>query len=297
MTVGQKIKKYRIEKKLTQKDLADLLHVTFQTVSKWEKDENEPDIQTLRELAKIFECSLDSLLNEEDVVKEENNDSEPTSNKPATQTIIVHQKELHVCERCKKDIAPTDLEIEEVLVRPRRRGRAAVYRQAYYHRKCLATLNAERQAAEDKEKLEKIKKIKKRCFGWGIFGGVVAFIIALVSFLLNTQYIHPALGVFLSVLIGYSIFSMLYCILCGSYIGDVFFWCAGVSIKFPGIIFTWDLDGIAFLVVMKIFFAILAFSLGIFALAFAICFSALLGGISFPFILIHNNKTNYEDAL
>ena len=44
MTIGQKIKKLRLEKKLTQKDVVDQLRVTFQTVSKWEKDENEPDI-------------------------------------------------------------------------------------------------------------------------------------------------------------------------------------------------------------------------------------------------------------
>ena len=43
MTFGQKLKKLRTEKNLTQKDLADQLHVTFQTVSKWESDINEPD--------------------------------------------------------------------------------------------------------------------------------------------------------------------------------------------------------------------------------------------------------------
>lgn len=35
MTLGAKIKKLRNEKNLTQKDLADQVHVTFQTVSKW----------------------------------------------------------------------------------------------------------------------------------------------------------------------------------------------------------------------------------------------------------------------
>ena len=35
MTLGQKLKKLRTDKGLTQKDLADQLHVTFQTVSKW----------------------------------------------------------------------------------------------------------------------------------------------------------------------------------------------------------------------------------------------------------------------
>ena len=62
MTLGQKIKKLRNDKNLTQKDLADQVHVTFQTVSKWENDENEPDIATLRELSKLFGCTMDYLL-------------------------------------------------------------------------------------------------------------------------------------------------------------------------------------------------------------------------------------------
>ncbi|NLB49170.1 MAG: helix-turn-helix transcriptional regulator [Erysipelotrichia bacterium] len=47
MTFGQKLKKLRTETKITQKDLADELHVTFQTVSKWESDINEPNFSTL----------------------------------------------------------------------------------------------------------------------------------------------------------------------------------------------------------------------------------------------------------
>ena len=48
MTLGQKLKKLRTDKGLTQKDLADQLHVTFQTVSKWESDINEPAFSTLK---------------------------------------------------------------------------------------------------------------------------------------------------------------------------------------------------------------------------------------------------------
>ena len=134
-------------------------------------------------------------------------------------------------------------------------------------------------------------------FGWGIAGGVVAFGIALAIFLCNTQYVHPALGVLFSVLIGYGIFAMLYCIISGSYIGEVFVWCAGLSIKFPGLIFSWDLEGFAWLIAMKILFAVLGFLIGVFALIFAIGFSALLGFVSFPFVLIHNNNNGYADSL
>ena len=84
MTLGQKIKKLRTEKGLTQKDLADDIHVTFQTVSKWENDENEPDVSTIRELAKLFGCTLDYLLSEEEEIKtniKENNEDEKNRGK------------------------------------------------------------------------------------------------------------------------------------------------------------------------------------------------------------------------
>ena len=89
---------------------------------------------------------------------------------------------------------------------------------------------------------------------------------------------------------------MLYCIISGSYIGEVFLWCATASIKFPGLIFTWDIEGFIWVICMKIFFSICAFLFGLLALGFAIAFSATLGFFSFPFVLIHNIHTDYEDA-
>lgn len=68
MTFGQNIKENRLKKGYTQKALADMLNVSFQTVSKWESDINEPDLASLRKLSEIFDCSIDSLLSS----KEEN---------------------------------------------------------------------------------------------------------------------------------------------------------------------------------------------------------------------------------
>ena len=48
---------------------------------------------------------------------------------------------------------------------------------------------------------------------------------------------------------------------------------------------------------MKVLFAILGFLIGVFALIFATVLSATLGGISFPFVLMHNIHTDYEDTL
>ena len=302
MTLGQKIKKLRIEKGLTQKDLADQVHVTFQTVSKWEKDENEPDVSTLRELAKLFGCSMDYLLSEDETETPKEEVVEEPVVAPVeqvTKTIIIHQKELHVCERCKKDIPEDDLVMEQVCTRPAGRGHSAEYRPAYYHKNCLEITKKERAEAAARAKKAKASRSKKLSFGWGIAGGVVALVITLLVLLLAPackEAVHPALAVLLSILAGYGIFAMLYCIISGSYIGEVFVWCAGLSIKFPGLIFSWDLEGFAWLIAMKILFAVLGFLIGVFALLFAIALSAALGMVSFPFVLIHNVRTDYADA-
>ena len=301
MTLGQKIKKLRNEKELTQKDLADQVHVTFQTVSKWEKDENEPDVATLRELAKLFDCSLDYLLSEDDKEEAEKPTEEIVA-APAeqvTKTIIIHQKELHVCRRCNKDIEEEDLAVEH-LTRRESHGRTSSIvpaGEAYYHKECWEQTKAEREEAERKAKAAKTRKAKIKSFGWGIAAGLIAFGIALAIMLVDYQNtVHPALAVLYSFIIGYFIFAMVYCIVSGSYIGDVFLWCATLSIRFPGLIFSWDLEGFIWVIAMKILFAIIGFIVGVLALLLAIVLSVALGGISFPFVLIHNIHNGYEDA-
>ena len=53
----------RTEKGWTQQHLADLLGVTNKTVSKWERNEGYPSIETLLSLSKLFNVSVDILLN------------------------------------------------------------------------------------------------------------------------------------------------------------------------------------------------------------------------------------------
>ncbi len=56
------LKKYRIQKNLTQEEVAEYLGITAQSVSKWERGESYPDITLLPALANIFETSVDLLL-------------------------------------------------------------------------------------------------------------------------------------------------------------------------------------------------------------------------------------------
>ena len=60
--IGDNIRRLRAEKGMTQKEIADRLFVTAQAVSRWENGEVEPSLNTITELAKIFEVSVDELL-------------------------------------------------------------------------------------------------------------------------------------------------------------------------------------------------------------------------------------------
>lgn len=65
MTLGEKLSKLRKEYNYTQEQLADILGVSRQSISKWESDIAYPETEKLIKMGKLFECSMDYLLNEE----------------------------------------------------------------------------------------------------------------------------------------------------------------------------------------------------------------------------------------
>ena len=64
--LGEKIKKYREGKEITQVEVAEVLGVKPATVSKYEAGTLEPNIQSLKKLAELFEISVDELLREDE---------------------------------------------------------------------------------------------------------------------------------------------------------------------------------------------------------------------------------------
>lgn len=60
--INERIAFLRKQKGLTQEQLANLIGVTNQAVSKWESAQCCPDIQLLPDIAKIFEVSIDDLV-------------------------------------------------------------------------------------------------------------------------------------------------------------------------------------------------------------------------------------------
>ena len=62
MTLGQKLKEIRKRFGLSQESLAEIMNVSRQAITKWESDEGLPDVSNLQELSKVFNLTVDYLL-------------------------------------------------------------------------------------------------------------------------------------------------------------------------------------------------------------------------------------------
>ena len=78
MEIGNKIMNLRKKKGLSQEELAEKIGVTRQTISKWELGETSPDLKQSKELSKVFNISLDELVDNDikDVVIEKVSNTE-----------------------------------------------------------------------------------------------------------------------------------------------------------------------------------------------------------------------------
>ncbi len=291
MTFGEKIKKLRTDANLTQKDLAEKLNVSFQTVSKYENDTNEPDLQTIKKLAQLFNCSIDYLFS--DKVEDETNIKENKEEEVVVETSV---PVLAKCVECGKEITEHD-DLHSIS----RNTSPGIVENLSICDDCLKRhkeLDRERAELANRMKVSsttaQVNLERKTLLTFSIIGAVVAFIVALVLAIVYFNKDNVGLGVTVAILAplfsSYTIFATIFCIFSFSYIGEIFEEIASWSIRLPGIIFTMDLDGLVFLVVMKIVFAIFGFMLSVFVFLLAVAVSALLSIFSFPFIFPREMK-------
>jgi transcriptional regulator with XRE-family HTH domain len=62
MTFGQRLKDLRTQKKITQQELGDVIHVSKVSISGYENNNRFPDTNTLGEIADYFGVTVDYLL-------------------------------------------------------------------------------------------------------------------------------------------------------------------------------------------------------------------------------------------
>ena len=61
LQIGSNIRKLRIQRSMTQREVANSLSVTVQAVSKWEQGRSYPDLLLLLPIANMISVTLDEL--------------------------------------------------------------------------------------------------------------------------------------------------------------------------------------------------------------------------------------------
>lgn len=68
MNLGEKLRKHRKKAGLSQEELAEKLSVSRQAITKWESNRGLPSIESLQNISKLFDVSIDYLLDEKGTV-------------------------------------------------------------------------------------------------------------------------------------------------------------------------------------------------------------------------------------
>lgn len=94
MTLGEKLRVSREDKKLTQSDVASHLNISRQSISKWENNKGYPDLDNLILLSNLYEISIDKLLKENENLQQKINEN--------NETIKEHKSKLNTLKHIHK---------------------------------------------------------------------------------------------------------------------------------------------------------------------------------------------------
>ncbi|MDE5856223.1 MAG: helix-turn-helix domain-containing protein, partial [Anaeroplasmataceae bacterium] len=170
MGIGNNIKEQRTKLGLTQKDVADKLNVTAQAVSRWENEDVEPSIDTLKQLSSLFNVSLDEFLNNDYTPEKEVTNETSNLEEVAAETRVepVSTEPMGVCSSCGKQYPASQLK-----TRSRRVGRRTL-QEGPYCPSCWNAIQVARREQRSYEEKEHAKKVR--------FRRILGYILGLVAF-------------------------------------------------------------------------------------------------------------------
>ena len=260
---GKIIAQLRKENNMTQAELGAKLNVTYQAVSKWENDQSQPDFATMAQIAELFHVPLTIFLG-----GEENETAGATAAAGSAEPVLGY------CPVCGNAV---------------RQDNVAQQRPVLICKDCVEAdarrKEEEARAAEQqKERQEQGRKwANKRTRNRGlIWGGVIALVVMIlvaVSYAIGGG--TAGAGIVAVLITGIFVYTFSSQMFWGGFIFETCLF-GGKIIGTPGIIFSFDLDGFIFLIVMKVFFALL--KLFIFLITFV--FFAIVSILFSPFTFV-----------
>jgi len=282
MNLGEKIAQLRKKNNMTQAELGDVLNVTYQAVSKWERSESLPDFDTISKISKLFQVPISYF-----------DEGGENQFDPATAAAVQQSAEIiGMCVQCGKVV---------------HEGEAAETTPKLICKACAElNLNAEKQRrideenkkaaevkrAQDSIKYEKGKMKKRRNLALliSIIPAAAVFVLFLVLALLpsNSGMFTPVFtfGIILTV-IAYTFTAQM---IWDGIVREV---CTGGGhvMSLPGVIFSLSPDGLLFLIVTKIFLSIVAAFVFVGSIILCVISSLVIAPFTFvPSLLLYNRR-------
>lgn len=284
MTLGKKLSLQRKAIGLSPEEVALKIRVTTQTVTNWENNIGEPDIQNLKDLSALFDISIDDLLDTG------MGDDDTAIGYCKNCGISINERNLGskipvvLCRRC-VEINKAQKRREEM------KQKAIKERQEKAQR---AKRMAEYSAFKDRQRAIRNKQL-------------VSFLVAAIptaawiAFLVYTQqqeYNHT--WAIVGGILAYAIFSFVSLLFYDGPVRDLLVYMCTASIKWPGLVYTFDMDGFLWVIAMKALFMVIGFLFGLLCGILGIVLGLIVSPFVFPYKLIkmaydirHADLTDY----
>ncbi|MBD5100696.1 MAG: helix-turn-helix domain-containing protein [Clostridiales bacterium] len=294
MTYGEKIARLRKKNNMTQAELGEVLNVTYQAVSKWERGESQPDFDTLSKISKLFKVPIAYF---EDGAEEEVVEAEAA----ATASVSVAQPQeqaqaemLGVCVQCGKVVR----EGEEETTQPKLicKACAELNRKEQEERIREAQRQEEIKIQRKQDRVNYRKSSMRKRRNLALIIGAIPALALLITFLVlalraEKQQFSFIFGVgCVFALMAYTFTAQLiwgwgdctvYEVLTGG----------GHILSLPGLIFEFSPEGLIWLIVMKIVLFFVAAIVFVGSIIFCVIGSILISPIMFiPSLLWYNRQ-------
>ena len=270
MTLGKKLALQRKAVGMTLEEVALKIRVTPQTLADWENNIGEPSIQNLVDFALLFGASLDDLLDtgmgsDDDAIGYCKNCG-----------IAINERNLGekspvvLCRRC-------------VEVKKAQERRAELERKAIEERQEKAA--RAKNWAEYEAHLDRQNTIKKKR-NLSFFVAAIPTVLWMIVLIYTLNQGYDQTWMIAGLAIAYSIFSLVALLFYDGSIRDLLVYMFTASIKWPGLMYTFDWDGFLWVIMMKALFGVLGFIFGVICGLLGLVLGLVVAPFVFPYKLI-----------
>ena len=282
MSINEKIVALRKSNNMTQAELGTKLNVTFQAVSKWERGESYPDFETLSKMAKIFGVPISYFEEGGENMTEAAAVEAPVLDGFDGSNVIGFCKDCGKLVHTGEESCTTPVVIcKQCALRRENVKKAQAAEQERQKQQAERAAKAKQQA-----ELDGCKRRRNRGLIASAFISVALIILSAIMAATEDDAVPYIVSMVMTVLFGYTFFAQLFW---GGIVVDIAL-CGGQIVGMPGVIFTLDLDGFIFLIVVKILFAIIKMLIFIITFLFMVFIALIMSPFAFVPQMLKLNK-------